>query len=101
MAKDLHTVAIIDGSTLLREDRLVVGLIPQLAHGVGGGAGAAVAIPVTGLQLPPTFGVELTPSQDATCWVSARTQTGFTVNIAPRLAASTLAAGAIDVFIYA
>lgn len=100
MAKIVHSVAVADASSpLANPDRLGVLLVTQLANGVGGGAGAAVAIPVTGLELPATYNVQGTPSQDATVWISARTQAGFTVNIAPRLAATTLSAGTIDILV--
>lgn len=100
MAKIVHSVAVADASSpLANPDRLGVLLQTQIANGVGGGAGAAVAIAITGLELPATYNVQLNPSQDATVWVSARSQTGFTVNIAPRLAATTLSAGAIDVLV--
>lgn len=101
MAKDLHTVSLVPGTNITNEDRLTVGAIPQRSHAAGGSAGAAVTIAVTGLELPPTYAVQCTPSQDATCWVTARTATGFTVNVAPRLAASTLAAGTVDIIILA
>lgn len=101
MARDLHTVAVIDGSTLSREDRLILALLPQQAHAIGSGAGVAQTIVVTGLNLPAVYGVQAVPSQDATVWITARTQAGFTVNIAPRLAATTLAVGTVDIMVFA
>lgn len=98
MAVDLHTVSISAGSDpLAQSDRLGVAKL-QIANGVGGGAGAAVAVAVA-INLPASYVVHATPSQDATVWISARTQAGFTVNIAPRLAATTLAVGTIDLLI--
>lgn len=100
MAKILHHIAVADASDpLANPDRLGVLFKTQLANGVGGGAGAAVAIVLAGMELPAAYNVQATPSQDATVWISARTQAGFTVNIAPRLAATTLGAGFIDVLV--
>lgn len=47
--------------------------------------------------LPGKYTVELTPNQDVTAWVTNKTNTGFTVNVAPRLAATTLGAGTVDI----
>ena len=63
-------------------------------------AGAPSAFDVA-MLLPAKFSVEAMPSQDATCWITNKTQTGFTVNLAPRLAASSLAAGTVDIMIAA
>lgn len=102
MAKDLHTVAVPSQSDpLANEDRVILLVKKALANAAGSGAGAAVTIPVTGLQLPASYAVQVTPSQDATAWISGRSQTGFTINLAPRLAANTLAAGTVDVVVLA
>lgn len=102
MAQDIHSVAVSDKSdALAQQDRLHLLMKKQLAHAAGGSAGAAVTVALSGLSLPASYTVQATPSQDATTWVTNRTQAGFTVNIAPRLAASTLAAGAIDVVVMA
>ncbi|MDR6511474.1 hypothetical protein J2792_002346 [Novosphingobium capsulatum] len=102
MAKDLHTVAVSSkGDGPAQEDRLIVLMKKGLANAAGGSAGAAVTIALTGLELPASYGVQVTPSQDATVWTSGRSQTGFTINLAPRLAANTLAAGTVDVLVFA
>jgi len=102
MAKDLHTVAVSSRSDpLTNEDRVILLVKKGLANAAGGSAGAAVTIAVTGLELPASYTVQVTPSQDATAWITSRTQAGFTVNLAPRLAANTLAAGTVDVVVIA
>lgn len=102
MSKVVHSVSVMPGSDALAfEDRVVTLLKKQLANAAGGSAGASVAVAVSGLQLPPKYSVFVTPSQDATFWISNRTQTGFTVNLSPRLAANTLAAGTIDLLVIA
>ena len=102
MANDLHTVSVPDASDpLAQSDRIIMLLKKAFANGVGSGAGAALAVPVTGLRLPASYAVFVNPSQDATHWISNRTQTGFTVNLAPRLAANTLAAGTFDLLVLA
>lgn len=73
----------------------------RIAHAIGAGAGLAVATPVTAIkELPPNYTVLVVPNQDATVWITAKTQAGFTINQAPRLAADTLAAGTVDVLIF-
>lgn len=99
MSRILHSIATLTGTSLAQEDRLISGHF-TLSHAAGGSAGAAVTATFTG-ALPAAYNVQGTPSQDATVWISAKTQAGFTVNIAPRLAASTLAAGTVDIRITA
>lgn len=101
MARDLHTIAVLNGSVLAQEDRLVLLTLPQQATPAGGGAGQSVTLPFTGLSLPAVYSVQVTPSQDATVWITGRSQSGFTVNLAPRLAANTLAVGTVDVVVLA
>lgn len=102
MAFDIHTMAVSDKSdALANPDRIYTLLRKAVANGAGGGAGLSVAVAITGLQLPAAYSVFVSPSQDATVWISSRTRTGFTVNLAPRLAASTLAAGTFDLLVLA
>lgn len=61
-------------------------------------AGDTAAFDVVG-SLPAAYAVQGTPSQDATVWVTSKTVAGFTVNVAPRLAANALAAGTIDLIV--
>lgn len=102
MAFDLHTISVKDGSDALANgDRLSVLLKKQIANAAGGSAGAAVTVALTGLKLPPKYAVFVSPDQDATWWISGRSQAGFTINLAPRLAANTLAAGKLDLAVFA
>jgi hypothetical protein len=100
MSLDVHTVAVVPGTNLSANDRLHAGLLEGVANGVGSGAGAAVAVAVTGLKLPAKYTVVISPSQDATWYITAKTATSFTVNLLPRLASETLAAGTFDVAIF-
>jgi len=102
MAQDLHTISVSDASDpLAQADRLLVVLKKAVANVAGGSAGASVTVAVTGLRLPAKFTVFVTPDQDATHWISGRSAAGFTVNLSPRLAASTLAAGTLDILVLA
>lgn len=102
MAQDLHTVAVSDASDALAQaDRLFMLLKKAFANGAGSGAGAALAVPISGLRLPAFYAVFVNPGQDATWYITNRTQAGFTVNLAPRLAANTLAAGTFDLLVLA
>lgn len=102
MSYDLHTVSVNKASSALAmSDRIAVLLQKQVANAAGGSAGASVTVALTGLELPASYAVFVSPGQDATWWISSRTQAGFTVNLSPRLAANTLAAGSIDILVLA
>ncbi len=99
MARDLHTVAIMSGSDLARQDRLLFCQL-TIVTAAGGSAGGSVVTAVA-LNLPPSYKVFVSPSQDARVSVTGKTATGFNVVLLPGLAASTLAAGTADILITA
>jgi len=103
MPFDLHTLEVPDGGYGFgQKGRALVGAGLGVANAAGGGAGTSVTVAVSGLKnLPANFGVLVNPGQDATWWISSKTATGFTINLSPRLAASTLAAGTVDWFLFA
>ena len=98
MSLQIHDLEVPDGAAGFRnKDRIVIGAAFGAANAAGSGAGAAVTVAVTGLKnLPANYAVLVNPGQDATWYISAKTNTGFTINLLPRLAANTLAAGTID-----
>ncbi len=103
MSQMIHSVEVPEGALagLSQKGRLLIGLLPGVANVVGGAAGAAVTVVVTDLKnLPANYTVMVNPGQDATWFVSAKTSTGFTVTLNPRLAANTLAAGTVDIAIF-
>ena len=93
----IHDIQIPDGMPPNELDRITLGTLIGVANVIGGGAGQSVNVVVSGLQLPAKYAVFVNPGQDATWFVSAKSTTGFTVTLNPRLAANTLAAGAIDI----
>lgn len=101
MAIDIHTISLLTPSTpLAHGERLGMIYMPQIAFPAGSGAGANSTVAVTGLQLPAKYMVvfgDLGQAGDA--FVTSRSRTGFTVNVAPGLASATLAAGAVDLMI--
>ncbi|MBI1214116.1 MAG: hypothetical protein GC190_21850 [Alphaproteobacteria bacterium] len=104
MGLPIHIMELIEGSTPLNSDRLFVGVQNQVANVAGGGADVVVstAVAFTAGKLPPTdkYGVFISPDQNCTWWISARTTTGFTVNQKPP-SGGTLAAGKFDVLVTA
>jgi hypothetical protein len=97
MALDIHTISVPAGAYGFgANDRIRMGLGLGVANAAGGAAGTAVAVVVTGQKLPPAYSVFVNPGQDATWWITNKTANGFTINLAPRLAANTIAAGTID-----
>lgn len=102
MGLPVHTVDVAPGSNpLAQPDRVLIALLEGVATAAGGSAGAAVVTAITGLQLPANYAVQVTPSQDAVAFVSSKTNAGFNVTLNPRLAANTLAAGTVDIAIFA
>jgi hypothetical protein len=103
MPKQVHTIEIPDGGQPpTQSDRLKQYQLLGVANGVGGSAGAAVAVVVAvpiaaGLPASGNYFVDVELSQDATYYVTAKGNAGFTVNLLPRLAANTLAAGSFNV----
>ncbi|MCG5072269.1 hypothetical protein [Paraburkholderia tagetis] len=98
----VHTLDVAPGSNpLAQPDRVLIALLEGVATAAGGSAGAAVVTAIAGLQLPASYAVQVTPNQDATAFVSGKTNTGFNVTLNPRLAANTLAAGTVDIAIFA
>lgn len=102
MSFDLHTIEVPDGAMgFSQKNRALLGCGIGVANVIGGGAGQAVTVVVTGLKnLPANFGVLVNPGQDATWSVGSKTSTGFTITLNPRLAANTLAAGTVDWFLF-
>ncbi|CAJ0698779.1 hypothetical protein [Ralstonia holmesii] len=102
MSLPVHTIDVAPGSNpLAQQDRVLVALLEGVATAAGSGAGASVTTPISGLQLPASYAVQVTPNQDAVAYVTSKTATGFNVVLNPRLAASTLAAGTVDISIFA
>jgi hypothetical protein len=101
MPIDYHTIEVADGSTpTARTDRLIIAHLPNFPN-AGAAEGASVTVPVTGLTLPATYGVQATPSQAAIVSVSAKTFSGFVLTLTPFSSTETLAAGSVDVVVFA
>ncbi len=101
MSFPYHTTDLIAGSQVNYTDRVKLGSFPNVATAVGGSAGAAVTKAVTfGEPIAVPYSVQVTANQDAVCFVTNKTANGFTVNLTPRLAASTLTAGTVDIIVF-
>lgn len=65
-------------------------------------AGQGASLAISGINLPAVYQVQIGDlGQDAIAYTTNRTQQGFTLNINPRLAGNTLAAGKVDIAILA
>jgi hypothetical protein len=103
MSVDVHTIEVQDGSnTLSTQDRVKV-YAAQVANSAGGGAGQVVTVAVTFSQPMPSAGYStfFDAGQDAVCFATSKTVNGFTLNINPRLAANTVAAGNVNLLVVA
>ena len=102
MGLDIHTIDVAPGSNpTAQPDRVAFAILPNVPNLAGGSANTPVVTAITGLQLPANYTAQVTPSQDATAFVSGKTQTGFNVTLVPRQTTSTLAAGTFDLLIVA
>lgn len=103
MPKQVHAIEFADSSAApTQSDRVKQWTAFGIANLAGGSAGAAVAVAVAvpaaaGLPANGSYFVDVELSQDATYYITAKSATGFTVNLLPRLASATLAAGSLNV----
>jgi hypothetical protein len=100
---DVHTNAFTKGSAIpVQQDRLRNYVAYGVANG-SGGAGATVTVAVTVPESPmPANGnyfVDYDIGFDYTVFTTAKTAAGFTVNIQPRLAANSVAAGTFNLWV--
>jgi hypothetical protein len=104
MPQDMHTVQIADGSTPTSfTDRLQVAFLPQVPNAAGGSAGATVTVAIGNLVLPSAYAVHVTPGSSVVASVlqNSKTNSGFSVVLTPLSSSATVAAGAIDVMVFA
>lgn len=100
---DVHTQAFSRGSALpAQQDRLK----NYVQYGVANGAGSAGATVTVAVVVPdgvlPSSGnyfVDYDVGADYTVFTTAKTANGFTVNIQPRLAANSVAAGTFNLWV--
>jgi len=103
MALDFHTVSRPTGSSpTAQSDRVIVANQTAVANAAGSGAGASVVTAVSFTGLPASYSVFVQPaSQDVNAFVTAKTNTGFTVTLVPNVATYTIVAGTFDVLVVA
>lgn len=100
MALDKHTTHVLDGSLAAFTDRTIL-WAQTVANAAGGGAGSPVTTAVTVAEgLPANYLVLVTCVQPLTAVnVTGKTQSGFNVVLTPTVAATTLAAGSVDILV--
>jgi len=98
-----RVVDVLDGSTQAFGDRVLFGIQVGVANPAAAGEGDNVAVNVTFASptLPPEYLVFVSPSQACTWFISNKSNVGFTVNLVPPNATTTLAAGTFDVMLIA
>lgn len=87
-----------DGFLPARMDRAVLGSMPGIANAAGA-AGATVSVAVSlpaSANLPVNYAVLINPGQGCMWYVSAKTSSGFTVNLVPLSSTAVIAAGNFD-----
>jgi hypothetical protein len=94
-----HDLYSVDGQLLNTFDRAYFGTV-TVTYAAGGGAGSAVTATVSWTEPVPTpYCAIMSPVEDCTYFISAKTTLGFTLNVLPRLAANTLAGGTVEILI--
>ena len=100
MALEQHTVSVPTGAMPARTDRTIIGSVPNVPNAAGA-AGATVSTAVAMSGLPAAYSVTVNPGQAAFWWVSNKTSSGFTVNLAPTTSSASIAAGTFDAVVVA
>ena len=101
MALIYHTLKALDGAAPADSASCVIGIYNNVPTAAAAAAGDAVVTTLT-LQgeLPPSYGVQVTPSQP--CAISvAKAGNVATITMTPLASTVTLAAGTIDVLVTA
>jgi len=101
MALVYHTLKALDGAAPADSASCVIGIYTGIANAAGAAAGDAVTVSLT-LQgeLPPSYNVQVTPSQAAIVSV-AKSGNQITVTLTPLSSTASIAAGTIDVLVTA
>lgn len=103
MSTPVHVSAVLDGSNPAQADRILLGVVRNLANVAGSGAGASVVIPLPNLfpsgELPSdgSYVVSVDAGQPCIASASAKTSTGFTLTLTPYPSTATLAAGKVQI----
>lgn len=105
MGIPFHSIEAIDGfNEFAFVDRALLGLnlaIPNGSGSAGVTVSVAVAIPASA-NLPSNYAVFIEPSVNLmNYWISGKSATGFTLNIAPNPSSGSVAAGSTNVLIVA
>lgn|SRR5487761_1936274 len=105
MGFPIHTIVIPAGMDGYSEGAWIKqGLMLAVPYVAGVGGGAIVSTPIAfaaTADMPANYGVFVEVGADVTAYISAKTAAGFTLNIEPRLSASTVAAGTANILIVA
>lgn len=100
MGISYHSLYTPDGAGVNLFDRLVAGTVTA-TYPSGASAGVASTVAVTwGEPVPTPYTVLVSPVEDSTYFITSKTATSCILNVAPRLAASTLAGGTVEVLLF-
>ena len=105
MGVPFHSIDAVEGfNEFAYVDRAMIGLNLNVAYAAAGGVNtpvtASVTIP-TSAGLPANYAVFYEAGADVIVWFTAKSATGFTVNVGPRLSTDTVAAGTVNLLIVA
>lgn len=94
-----HTLYAPDGAALNLFDRAILGTVTA-TYGAGTTTGVATAVAVTWSEpIVPTYFAAVSPIEDAAYYITGRTTTGLTLNAVPRVLATTLTGGSVEILL--
>ena len=94
-----HTIMANDGLALNNANRVFLGSITATYTAAGAGAATTPVVLTWTEPVPTPFSVFMSPIEDCTWFITAKTTLGCTLNVLPRLAANSLAGGVVQLLI--
>lgn len=94
-----HNIYAVDGAALNVADRVFMGTVAVTYTAAAAGVATTPVVLVWQEPIPTPYHVTLSPIEDCTWFITAKTTLGCTVNVFPRLAANSLVGGTTEILI--
>lgn len=98
MGISYHSLYAADGTTLNVADRAYFGTLTATYPAAAVGVVSTLAVTWTE-PVPMPYTAVMSPVEDSTYFITAKTTLGFTLNVAPRTALLTLAGGTVEILL--
>lgn len=93
-----HTSYAVDGCGLNAANRVYLGSVTATYAAAAPGVASTVAVTWTE-PVPISYTALMSPTEDCTYFISAKTTVSLTLNVLPRLAANSLVGGTVEILI--